>query len=196
MIFKPNTVQEERDILASYMPTGAAWDAKNNPESIAYSLTLGLSKELVRFQQRIEEKMNELDINQTQKLLPEWEFSLGLPNNCFTGLGTVANRRAIIIALLARFPGVSTIQEIQEEVINFLEINAVAVTGWDWEQANPGSFPDDKTSKNTLVIDFGETRTVFPIPFPLNFSSSDDIRILRCILLLLLPAYVDLVFKP
>jgi len=193
MIFEANTQLEERDILAAYLPDGAAWESKNIEEANLYKLVLGLSGELVRFQQQIDLKLTEIDILQTTLLITEWEVSVGIPDQCIGTNFDIQTRRDNVVAKLARFPGTTLLQDIQN-VIDFFGLTATAVPGFDFEQLNPGTFPDTKTAKYSIVIDLPIPQVVFPLPFAIPFTSDLGLGTVLCVLLQLVPGNVDVKF--
>lgn len=148
-IFKaPETDEEAGSILASHMPQGKAWDKKNDPESNMNGLVKGFSADSMLVQQKIYEMAQEFDINITTDLLPDWETSVGIPDDCIYTIEDIEIRRERIIQRLRNIP-IVTLSDLQE-YINFL-------------------FPDD-----TIIIKTGAALASFEYEFEVGLLGDID----------------------
>lgn len=114
-IFKAPDIEGTTDELASALPDGRVWQSKYIGGSNMRALVSGAAMPFNIAEQKVEELATEFDINQTTALLSEWEESVGLPDECFADLGSIAERRAAIIERFRRIP-VVTLAEMQSAV--------------------------------------------------------------------------------
>jgi hypothetical protein len=127
-IFKaPETDEEAGRILASHMPQGRAWDKKNDPESNMSGLVRGLAADFMQVQQKIYEMAQEFNVNLTTDLLPDWETSVGIPDDCVFTFNTLAERRQRVIERLRNVP-VVTLEELQTYIQAFFESHTVTLS--------------------------------------------------------------------
>jgi uncharacterized protein YmfQ (DUF2313 family) len=64
--------RDYRQAYADALPNGAAWAAKDDPESTLYKLIHGLSDELSRVDSRVTDLLDEADPRTASETLPEW----------------------------------------------------------------------------------------------------------------------------
>ena len=83
-LFNPYTADENALLLAQHLPIGRVWEQGFSPDSNIGKLLRGLAVEFYRFQVLASELVTEMDYEQTNQLLIEWEQSVGLPDSCFT----------------------------------------------------------------------------------------------------------------
>lgn len=91
--------------LQALLPRGLAW-----PRAASAYLTKLLSafsEELARFDQRVDELLNEADPRTTNELLPDWERVAGLPDPCVTEELSIEQRRAALVTKLTLLGGQS-----------------------------------------------------------------------------------------
>lgn len=61
-------------------------------------LLAGLSQEPARFDQRMQDLLNEADLRTTFEMLADWEGVYGLPDECVSGSPSVEQRRIALVA--------------------------------------------------------------------------------------------------
>jgi uncharacterized protein YmfQ (DUF2313 family) len=107
-LFGQSAIDDTTNLLARHMPTGRAWDLKADSESNIYKLIASLAAAVNDIQQIFTHIISELDIEQAQDLLPEWEASVGLPDECISTYGlSFEDRRNAVILRLRRYPVVT-----------------------------------------------------------------------------------------
>lgn len=106
---KTHTQSEHADCLASFLPHGMLYKAKNIGGSNLRKLLLGLCDELLRVEQKMNEVCTEHDIRQTTNLIEEWERTVGIPDGCLIVASTIEERRNNVLLKLAGL-GLSTAQ--------------------------------------------------------------------------------------
>ena len=156
-IFNAPTIEQTATQLANACPQGRAWGSKNLPSSNMYKFIASMAKGFNIVQQQIEHLAKEMNLNLTSDLLPEWEASVRLPDECKSALTDLEERRNAVITQLQNKPIVT---EAEYEALGFELIGqTVSVTpGWDYEEAT--AFPD-QYSRFKLYVQFINTNTGF-----------------------------------
>lgn len=197
-LFDPYSVDEQALILASHIPIGKVWEKGFSPDSNIGKLIRGLGIEFYRMQVLIKNVSIEMDIDQANELLIEWEKSVGLPDSCFTTNVSNEERRKQIEQKFSNFGGIQIAEDF-ERVGSVFGFNIEVFPGIQFG-GFPLSFPitffdSSKSAKHTIfVIILGEISgdSFFPLPFPIPFSSGGS-TFLECIFNKLAPANVNVV---
>ena len=197
-LFTEHSVTQHAKAMADYLPNGRPFESKNILGSIFNSLLLAKAAEFKRFEDVLRTVARELDPQCADELLPEWEQMLGIPDDCFSGTGTIEERRAAVIVKYAQ----SNVQT-EEDFI------ALAATlGFEIEIEHgidqitfPVVFPipmfaSEKEARFTMIVkvlNVGSSST-FPLTFPFVFGSGNA-SILVCVFEKLVPANVKVIFE-
>lgn len=137
---------EHAKSLADYLPGGRVFGAKNLEESNLYKFVFGLAAESQRAEGYLKSLQQEFIPDETDIFLNEWENAVGIPDDCFNGLGTNDERRRDVLLKLASL-GVQTEQD-------FTDLAALlGVTVNIIPAGTPGV-------------------GVFPLPYPIPFLSA------------------------
>lgn len=186
------TLEEQADSLARYIPSGRAFDACRVEGTEVRKLVSGFAEELVRMAEALRLFREDIVPDTTEYFIDEWESAVGIPDDCFFGTGTDAERRRDIVVKLAS-SGVQTTSDFVE-LASIFGISLEVIPGKVAEAEPSISFPDDKTARNTIVINFGidpATGLPYELPFPLGDSRTETIR---CLFSSLKPATSDILF--
>ena len=188
---------EQTAILANYMPNDDVFAGKINETTKLHKFLFGFSETNRRINESLEVTFDEYDFRITTDFLNEWESMLGIPDSCFPGTGTIAQRRTDVIAKFLAdgtqttddFKAIAALYGI---VINIKSgISEVDVFPFTF----PIEFPDVKTARFTMIIEFVVEESLrFPLIFPIPFGD-DDITKLECLFRKLAPANVDVIFR-
>ncbi len=176
---------KQHHLLAKHLPDGRLWDAKYIVSTKLGMLVNALSKEFNRFQLLIKRVWDEFGINTASEMIGEWETSVGIPCSCFETSETLPVRRKQVLNKFNNFGGVQLAEDFARVALDFgFEVNI---------------FPGDsklsgtsKENKHTIVVELLQlppSSSLFPLPFPLPFSSGGATN-LQCILDMLAPANV------
>lgn len=163
-IFKaPETDEEAGKILAGHMPQGRAWDKKNDPESSMNGLVKGLAADFMQVQQKIYEMAEEFNINLTTDLLPDWETSVGIPDDCVFTFNTLAERRQRVIERLRNVP-VVTKQEMTDYLQAFFDNNTITISNIEASETFEFTFELSFTNgiNDKFVLNINITQDVVP----------------------------------
>ena len=196
-MIKKFTLEEHTNALADYLPNGRLFEAKGINDSNFRQLLRGLSGELFNAQGYLKTLNEEYIPDLTNLFLNEWEQTLGIPDECFSGTGSNDNRRRDILVKLAAL-GVQTAQEF-EDLGDLFGINVTVGPGIETASFTM-SFPiilfnSPSDSRFTIVIDFPiPTGGFFIYNFPINFGESSQF-ILKCLFEKLRPANCQLIFR-
>lgn len=168
--------------LAQHLPDGRAWVSKYIEGSNMRGLVRSVAASFNRVQQQIEALANEFNIPLTTDLLPEWEASVGLPDECITQAETLQERRDAVISRLRRLPIVT-----QEDFQNLgQELTGVPTT------VLPGIEVDTVVVKETrfrMYVSFPTLSESFPYDFAFPFGSFRP-DIVTCVFRQVAPANV------
>jgi len=77
------SADDQTQALANMLRNDRAWTAKNVSGTNLRNLLVGLALEIGRAEGTLDEIDYNYDIEQTEKLLSEWESALGIPDECF-----------------------------------------------------------------------------------------------------------------
>lgn len=182
--------------LADYLPSGLLFGAKNLPASNLRKLLTGLAYELFTADGYLVDYQNDVIPDATTYFITEWEKALGIPDSCFSGSGSLNDRRRDVILKLVTL-GVQT----ADEFVAIGELFGLTITV---ESAVPHSvfpiiFPlfigTAKEARFTIFVTFTVNAVSrFPIAFPFTFGD-EFIPIIECLFRRLKPANCDVFFQ-
>lgn len=187
------TLEQQTNSLARYLPGGRAFGSKNINGTVLRSLLAGMAEELVRADGLIGLLRTDVVPSDTVFFIEEWEQAMGIPDDCFSGTGTDEERRTAIVSKLALF-NVQTRGDFEALALKF-GFAVQVLPGKDAEIQPTVTFPNDKTARNTIVVNFstlGGTQS-FQYEFPFPFGSSAA-ALLQCLLVKLKPSNCNMLF--
>lgn len=193
--FKAPTVAVAASQLASNLPDGRAWQAKNLPGTNMYAAISACGAEFREIQLMIETLAREFDVRMTDQLLPDWEKSCGLPEECIGQLASLEDRRKAVIIRLRKIPFV-TKEEFELLAFELTGLNVTVTPGAELELF-PLDFPCRFAVGNSyfkLHVIFNDTIGGFPYSFALPFLRGPD-QIVRCVFEQIVSATVLLIFE-
>lgn len=190
--------EKHADSLADYLPGGKLFEAARITDSNFRKLLLGLAGELFTAEGYLKTVSNEYDINTTTLLIDEWEGALGIPDTCFSGDGSLDDRRRDVLVKLASL-GVQTPEDF-EALGDIFGVSVEVNPGIEFASVFPMVFPfiffdTVKQARFTIIVDFTvEAASRFPLTFPFTFGSA-GINTLECLFNRLKPANCDIIFR-
>lgn len=201
-LFNTYSLEEHTDSVVAYLPGGELFLARNQPESVLRRLFEGLAIQIKQAEDTMNDLTYEYDINCTTNLISEWERALGIPDECFTGTGTLEERRRDVLIKLASL-GVSTQKDFVDLAARF-GFKALVKTSGSAYGIFPLDFPiaffqypQDARFTLYIILDAANVPEVFPFAvtrFPIPFYSSVT-NIIECLFRKLAPANVDVQFR-
>ena len=195
-LFSERTKEEQTNSLTAFYPAGSAFESANTEGSVFGDFNEGLSGEIKRVYDDMNNLSEDYDILVTDELLSQWEGAVGIPDDCFPGTGTKTERRLHVLLKFAKM-NVQTIDEFVE-VIELLGFTVTLVPGSE-VGIFPLAFPieffaDTQQARFTLIVNLDGNNAVFPLSFPVEFASSIN-NIVICILNLIKPTNVKLLLR-
>ena len=210
-IFKRRDLEQYTDSLSDYLPGGRLFGSRAVNGSNFRKLLRGMAGELFRSNGLLKEYSEQIIPDQTVKFIEEWESTLGIPDSCFTGAGTIDVRRRDVLAKLAA-SGVQTVQDFIDLAAFFgISVTIVPipsaltfpftfplVLSGPSGQTFPFTFPlvlsGLSKRRFTIFIEFTvEDASRFTFIFPFIFGG-ENIAILECLFNKLRPANCSVVF--
>jgi len=189
------TKEEQATSLANYLPGGRVFQQKIVAGSNLRNFLKGLSSELLLVDGYLRTYEEETKPDNTVLLLDEWESAVGIPDDCFFGTGSIAERRTHVLVKLASL-GVQT----EQDFIDLAALFGITVTvgpalGFaTFPYTFPMLFLTPTESRFTILITFTVIITnEFPLTFPIVFGDP-IIGIVQCLFTKLKPANCDIIF--
>lgn len=192
-IFKAPDLDTTTRQFADHIPEGRAWNSKIDENSVMYKNIKSLASAFNIVQQQIELIANEFNINLTVDLLPDWEESVGIPDDCIFELQDLEERRETVIQRLKKIPVVTKAEF--EALALSLGIEVTVLPGGEVE-AFPLTFPfnfSETYPKFRMFVYFPGDRLGFPYNFPLTFGSF-SIDVIKCVFDRVAPANVEIIY--
>lgn len=203
-LFNPYSVDENKLILASHLPIGRVWQRGFSPDSNLGKFLRGLAAEFYRFEVLTSDIVREMDINEANDLIVEWEKSVGIPDTCIDKLNykTIAARREAVLQKFSKFGGIQTAEDFVRVAAAFGIMVEVFYGAAGGGIGFPMTFPvvfityaDYTEESHTIIVVITGTYAsgdTFALPFPIPFSSG-AVDFLQCIFRKLAPANVEVV---
>ena len=196
-MLKKRTQPQQADILAQYLRDDNLHEAKNRDDSTLRKILLGLASEWLNFRDKINEVVNEYNLQKTTALIQEWEEFVGIPDDCIPVASTIEQRR---LNVLLKLSGINVTTEKQFK-------NVASILGYNIEVSNgvsTSTFPltlpflliSEASAPFTIVITLSSSLkpSGFPLTFPFTLTSQQP-AILDCLFNKLKPANTQLFFR-
>ena len=196
-LFERRDIEQYTNSLADYLPGGCLFASAHVDSSNFRKLLRGMAGELFRANGLLKEYSEQILPDQTIKFLDEWEQTLGIPDDCFSGTGTLNDRRTAILTKLAAL-GVQTADDFVELAAVF-GITVQVLSGIDaisFPIQFPGLFFNTaREARYTIFVVFTvPAANRFPYTFPIVFGGS-AIAILECLFNKVRPANCQVIFN-
>lgn len=192
-IFKPpRDLGKAGTILADHMPEGRAFGKKCEDGSVMSGLIKGLASDFLIVQEQIFELASQFDISLSVDLLPDWEESVGIPDDCIFNIDTLSERRNAVISRLRNIP-VVTKEDFEQLAFGLSGLTVTVTAGRDTEAVFPFSFHvvlGDAGARFHMYVDFGAVSDGFPYTFDFPFSNSARFDVVKCVFARVKPANV------
>jgi len=190
-LFEKRNVEAYTDSLAAYMPSGRLFSAKDVKDTNFRKLLRGMAGELFHANGLLRDYSTEILPDTTVEFIGEWESAVGIPDSCFTGTGTLNERRRDILIKLAAL-GTQTAEDF-EELAAIFGITVNVLSGKDPLAANAVIGDTDKEKRFTIVVQY---TSIVGFNYEFNFPFGlDDNSFLDCVLSRFKPANCRLLFE-
>ena len=196
------SIEQQIKTGADFLPGGRLFVQKGRSNSNLYKLLSGLGNEFFNANTLIERFLFDIFPNQTELLIDEWESAVGIPDDCFPGTGTLAERRQHVLAKLASL-GVTTVDDFVN-LANILGVTVTVTNGVDELSASqfPMTFPFELDTTPVVPSTF-----TMVFPFILGGDTIEDAKrfeivvyhvgpqpLIRCLFTKLKPAHCTITF--
>lgn len=192
--FRKPTIEKTAKDIAHHLPNGRSWAAKNNVSTNLYKFIKGLAAAFNEVQNKIQQLSEEFDINLSQELLPEWETSVGIPDDCAGRLMDLESRREQIIRKFTKIP-IVTLSEMEIFISEIIGQEVMLVPGVEAETF-VYTLPIILSSTNPLFkiyLTYENTDVELNLPYTLPFRlGSVQEELIRCVMHKIIPANVVL----
>lgn len=193
-LFKPD--EDQADLLAAHLPLGGVFDAAREDGTNFRALIEGLGDEYFRTEENTFDVCQEMDPRITDDLLPEWERSVGIPDDCFSTADDIDRRRQAVLLKVGGFR-VQTEQDFIDLAAllgQTIEIEPGAVSG-AYPMTYPGLYLGGaKGARFTMIVHFPNAQnTDYPQPYPVPYGVATGI--VECVIEHAAPANVNVVFS-
>jgi len=190
-----HTLDQHARSLADYLPSGRLFEAKNISDSNFRQLILGLSGELFTAEGYLVTLEQEYFPDATNLFLSEWEQALGIPDDCFDGLGDNNTRRRDIIVKLSAL-GVQTADDFVTLAAVFGKVVTVTPLSDEAFPPLPVPFTPVGLPEGRFIIVVTGINLVsgvppYDVPFDLIVGES----VLECLFTKQIPGNCDLIFR-
>lgn len=193
-LFDPQS--DQASLLAAHLPQGGVFDAAREQDTNFNDLLKGLGEELFRLESEIFRVCQEMDPRLTLDLLPEWERSVGIPDECFSTVeGLVRRREQVLLKLRGvRVQTADDFVELAAILGQTIEIEAGAISG-----AYPMRYParylgGAKAARFTMIVHFPNAQnTNYPQPYPVPYGVATGVT--ECVIEHTAPATVQVIFS-
>ncbi len=181
-LFDRRNLEAYTTSLARYLPNDRTFASKNIFDSNFRRLLRGLAGEMFVVNGVLIDYVNESYSRTTSQLIERWEIDLGIPDDCFSGDGTIDERRRDVIIKLSMMS-----VQIEDDFIALAQALGSTIRierGGDFGvfpvQLPHRFFPSAEDARFTMVV-------------VANDNTNDDI--VECVLKAVRPANVALLFK-
>lgn len=199
LTFKRRSIEEYTDSLAGYLPDDPLFLAKKKNGTNLRSLLRGMAWELFRVNGSLSAYASDVIPDETERFIDEWERVVGIPDGCFSGAGTLEERRRDVLIKLAAL-GVQTAEDFVGLAAK-LGVVVDVVPGSD-SGVFPLGFPvlvfgTAEDARFTLVVSIESPLPLdssFPYSFPIPFGTK-AVGTMRCMFQRLKPANCNLIIR-
>lgn len=188
------STEDHANAIAAHLLNGKTFEAKNIGESNFRQLLLGIAGEFRIAQEYIETLEKEYPPDNTTLFLEEWESALGIPDDCFSGAGTIEERQRDVLVKLASL-GVQTADDfvrlaaIFGKTVTVSSLAEVAFPPYDVP-----FLPVDVAAARFIIRVSGENLIANIPPYDVPFTPSSGESVLECVLNKVAPANCRVVF--
>ena len=193
-IFGPQP--DQAALLAAHLPLGGVFDAAREEGTNFNDLLKGLGTELFRLESEIFDVCQEMDPRLTLDLLPEWERSVGIPDDCFSTVEDLQRRRDQVLLKLKGFKVQTEDDFIELAAIlgQTIEIEPGAISG-AYPMMYPARYLGGATAARfTMIVHFPNAQnTDYPQPYPVPYGVATGV--VECVIENTAPANVQVIFS-
>ncbi len=182
-IMQRHSVEEHASALGSYLPTGRLFESAFINGSNFRQVLTGFAGEFRTAELSLKDFADFFIADDANMLISDWERALAIPDGCFDGTGTIAERQRDILAKLNAL-GAQTLGDF-ETLGDIFNLSIVIYPGrdvYDNPLLAPNiTFQNIKQARFTLVIVYTAAATsILPLTLPFTIGTA-LIPLLTCL---------------
>jgi len=196
-IFKNiSQLEAYKSFLAFFFP-GKSIEFVNDTSDPTGALINALAKEIIRVLNSMNDLSEDYDILVTTQLLSKWESALGIPDECFSNTGTLAERRLNVLLKFAKM-NVQTAEQMRQLAValGFIDTTIVPLSNNALPPYSvpfvPSTSPENRYI--ILVTALGAVTNFPPYDVPFIPSSVNE-SLLACIFNKIKPSNCKVIFN-
>jgi len=195
-LFKRATSDQQTKGLSSFFPQGKVFSNINVPSSNMGKFIKALAVELKRSYDSMNTLSEDYDLLVTDELLSSWESSVGIPDNCFPGTGTNAERRLHVLLKFAKMNVQTAPQMVELAVaLGFADTTIVPLQSTALPPYNVPFIPSSSPSSRYVILVFATNAVTNLPPYDVPFTpSSENTSLLKCVFDIIKPSNVNVIF--
>lgn len=197
-IYPKRTEDEHALILGRFLNDGRHLVSKRITTKTLFKFLKGVAKSFKSIEEKANELINGRLLTESTTNLDEWERVVGVPDECYDGLGTIENRQRYTLAKLSA-DGVSTAEQL-EWICSVLGFSVTIIPGhFFWDNPDPRvSLSTEKESRFTIVFEIDFLQSIaspdtFSYTFPFIFGENPE-RIMKCFMRKIIDSNVNAQF--
>ena len=195
-LFSNRTKEQQTNSLTAFYPAGSAFESANTEGSVFGDFNEGLSGEIKRVYDDMNNLSEDYDILVTDELLPQWENAVGIPDECFPGTGTKAVRRSHVLVKFAKM-NVQTAAEFEAlgVALGFADISVKPLRDNALPPYDVPFFPTSLPNSRYVIVVQGSNIVANIPPYDVPFTPASNTQsILSCVFNKVKPANVKIIF--
>lgn len=195
-LFSSQSKEQQTNSFGAFFPLGKAFESANQPDTTLGDFIEGLSCEVKRVYDDLNNLSEDYDILVTDELLPSWEAAVGIPDDCFPGNGTKDDRRAHVLVKFAKM-NVQTAAEFVElgVLLGFPDVTVVPLQDFAFPPYDvpftPTSAPEARFTILVTATDIISNLPPYDVPFTPGASNQS---ILECVFDIIKPANTKITY--
>lgn len=195
-LFKNTTATQQEFSLSAFLPQGKAFESVNIPSSNFGKFITGLAGELKRAYDDLNNISEDYDINVTDELLSRWESALGIPDDCFSGSGSKADRRLNVLLKFAKMNVQTAPQMVELAVaLGFPDTTIQPLQETSLPPYNVPFIPTDSPGSRYVIVVFASNAVTNIPPYDVPFIPAAENRsLLRCVMETVKPSNVNVLY--
>lgn len=195
-LFSVRTKEQQTNSLAAFFPLGSVFESVNTEGGVLGDFTEGLSCEIKRVYDDTNNLSEDYDILVTDELLSRWESAVGIPDDCFSGIGTKAERRLHVLLKFANM-NVQTASDFEElaVLLGFADVTVIPLQDLAFPPYDVAFTPTGAPASRFTMLAKGTNVISDVPPYDVPFTpSANNQSILACIFDKVKPVNVQIIF--
>ena len=195
-LFPDKTVDQQANSLASYLPGGRNFEAKNVEDTNLRNLLIGLAGEKSRVDTLMNDISEDHEITAATNFIEQWESAVGIPDECIGNTGTLEQRRNNVLLKLTKL-NVQTVEDFIEvaELLGFENVEVFPLQDVAFPPYDVPFIPTSAPESRFIIVVKAENLILSVPPYDVPFTPGSALQsLLVCVFETIRPANVDFLF--